>query len=69
MTSDNWDGGIHHDRYFPDDDEDPDPEEDGCTNPEGHEWTFTGTSYGGEDSRWFGEGRCYCRWCGADGDG
>lgn len=34
-----------------------------------HEWTFTGTAYGGDDERWSGEGRCYCVHCGADGDG
>lgn len=33
-----------------------------------HEWIFTGTAYGGEDSRWHGEGRCFCAKCGADGD-
>lgn len=33
-----------------------------------HEWTYTGTAYGGDDDRWFGEGRGYCAKCGADGD-
>lgn len=37
----------------------------GCS----HEWVNTGTAYGGDDPRWHGEGRCYCRLCGADGDG
>lgn len=39
-----------------------------CTNPKGHEWAYTGTQYGGDDESYFGEGRCYCIWCGADGD-
>lgn len=34
----------------------------------GHEWAYTGSAYGGDDDRWHGEGRCYCVWCGADGD-
>jgi hypothetical protein len=34
-----------------------------------HEWVHTGTAYGGDDSRWHGEGRVYCAKCGADGDG
>jgi hypothetical protein len=33
-----------------------------------HEWAYTGTIYGGDDDRWHGEGRCFCIWCGADGD-
>jgi hypothetical protein len=44
---------------------DPD---DGCSNPGGHKWAYTGTQYGGDDERWQGEGRCYCQHCGADGD-
>lgn len=47
-------------------------DEDGqpvCSNPEGHEWSYTGSSYGGDDDSYMGEGRCYCMWCGADGDG
>jgi len=66
MSTDNWDGGIHHDRYFdlPDEEEDP----DACTDPNGHSWAYTGTAYGGDDERWHGEGRCYCRHCGMDGD-
>lgn len=46
-------------------------DEDGqpiCPNPAGHEWAYTGTAYGGDDTRWCGEGRCYCIHCGADGD-
>ena len=39
-----------------------------CSNPAGHSWVYTGTAYGGDDERWCGEGRCYCRHCGADGD-
>lgn len=34
-----------------------------------HEWSYTGSAYGGDDPRWFGEGRCFCIHCGADGDG
>jgi hypothetical protein len=34
-----------------------------------HKWHYTGTSYGGDDPRWCGEGRCYCVYCGMDGDG
>jgi hypothetical protein len=41
---------------------------DGCTNPGGHSWVYTGTQYGGDDESYYGEGRCYCEWCGADGD-
>lgn len=47
-------------------------DEDGdmhCCNPGGHEWAYTGTAYGGDDESYYGEGRCYCIWCGADGDG
>jgi len=44
-------------------------DEDICTNPEGHEWAYTGTEYGGDDEGYHGEGRCYCLYCGADGDG
>lgn len=48
-------GGLHCD----------DPEdEDECP----HEWSYTGSAYGGDDTRWHGEGRCYCVLCGADGD-
>lgn len=41
---------------------------DGCTNPGGHEFAYTGTAYGGDDPSYHGEGRCYCIHCGADGD-
>lgn len=52
--------------YWPDEiQEVPD---DTCTNPDGHSWTYTGTAYGGDDTRWSGEGRCFCAYCGADGD-
>jgi hypothetical protein len=47
-------------------DEDGEPK---CCNPGGHEWAYTGTAYGGDDESHFGEGRCYCIWCGMDGDG
>lgn len=46
-------------------------EDDGeprCTNAAGHEWACSGTQYGGDDESFNGEGRCYCVWCGADGD-
>lgn len=49
----------------------PEYDEDGqpiCNSPSGHEWVFTGSAYGGDDERYFGEGRCYCAHCGADGD-
>ena len=39
-----------------------------CTNPEGHSFVCSGTAYGGDDESYRGEGRCYCEWCGADGD-
>lgn len=46
---------------------DDDPN-DRCTHPDGHSWVYTGTQYGGDDESYFGEGRCYCEFCGADGD-
>lgn len=33
-----------------------------------HRWTYTGVGYGGEDSSYHGEGRCFCCYCGLDGD-
>lgn len=45
-----------------------DEPDDRCSNPGGHEWTYTGTQYGGDDESFHGEGRCYCTHCGADGD-
>jgi hypothetical protein len=44
---------------------DPNDEDDGmrCTNPGGHEFVIQE----GDDIH--GEGRSYCQWCGADGDG
>ena len=50
--------------YAPDDFDD----EPRCTNREGYEWSYSGSAYGGDDDSYFGEGRCYCVWCGADGD-
>jgi hypothetical protein len=47
-----------------DDDEGPP-----CPGPRGHEWAYTGTAYGGDDASYHGEGRCYCIYCGTDGDG
>lgn len=52
---------------LPEEEEEPDYPPP-CTNPGGHEWVYTGTQYGGDDESYFGEGRCYCQWCGADGD-
>jgi hypothetical protein len=57
---------IFGEEYWPD--EYQDEPEDSCTNTSGHSWIYTGTSYGGDDNRWNGEGRCYCAHCGADGD-
>jgi hypothetical protein len=39
-----------------------------CATKRGHSWGFTGSDYGGDDEGYRGEGRCYCRFCGADGD-
>lgn len=44
------------------------PDENACTNPLGHSFYRTGTAFGGDDERWGGEGRSFCRHCGADGD-
>ena len=33
-----------------------------------HDWVYTGTAYGGDDESFRGEGRVFCRLCGADGD-
>lgn len=33
-----------------------------------HDWSYSGTAYGGDDESYHGEGRCYCSLCGADGD-
>jgi hypothetical protein len=57
------------DHGFDDDmfDGDDDPDE-GCSNKGGHEFVCSGTAYGGDDESYHGEGRCYCQWCGADGD-
>lgn len=33
-----------------------------------HAWSYTGTEYGGDDESYRGEGRCYCRLCGMEGD-
>lgn len=55
----------------PADDDEPDPAQ--CTGackglPSVEQWAYTGTAYGGDDERYHGEGRCYCVFCGADGD-
>lgn len=39
-----------------------------CRGMVGDNWVYTGTQYGGDDESYFGEGRCYCQFCGADGD-
>lgn len=49
--------------------DDDEPDYDRCTSPAGHRWIFTGVAYGGDDTRYHGEGRCYCANCGKDGDG
>lgn len=54
-------------RYI-DDDEGLTLEQFECSTERGHSWSYTGTAYGGDDSSYMGEGRCYCRYCGADGD-
>ncbi len=59
-----WEAGSAQCDDLPDEEEDFDV----CSHPNGHEWTFTGTAYGGDDDRWHGEGRCFCAHCGADGD-
>jgi hypothetical protein len=41
---------------------------DDCTNSSGHSWVYSGSAYGGDDDSYHGEGRCYCEFCGADGD-
>lgn len=33
-----------------------------------HDWSYTGSTYGGDEDSYHGEGRCYCSICGADGD-
>jgi len=33
-----------------------------------HDWIYTGTSYGGDDESYHGDGRVYCSLCGLDGD-
>lgn len=39
-----------------------------CETTRGHQWSHTGTAYGGEDASFHGEGRVYCFFCNADGD-
>jgi hypothetical protein len=39
-----------------------------CATERGHRWSYSGTAYGGDESSYGGEGRCYCCLCGADGD-
>lgn len=52
---------------FEDDDE-PSQCTGQCRGTNGKNWVYTGTAYGGDDRSYFGEGRCYCEFCGADGD-
>lgn len=56
---------IH--RYIRDD-EGLTPVQFECATERGHDWSYSGTAYGGDEESYFGEGRCYCRYCGADGD-
>lgn len=49
---------------WPRSDEPPPDPRDLCA----HEWSYSGTQYGGDDERWQGEGRVICVKCGADGD-
>ena len=50
-------------------DEEPSQCNGGCRSVKaGENWVYTGTQYGGDDESFFGEGRCYCQFCGADGD-
>lgn len=37
---------------------------DNCT----HDWSYSGTNYGGDDERYHGDGTVHCSKCGADGD-
>lgn len=39
-----------------------------CETTLGHDWSRTGTDYGGDDVSFRGEGRVFCLRCGADGD-
>jgi hypothetical protein len=39
-----------------------------CETTRGHQWSHTGTAYGGDDASFHGEGRAYCFFCNADGD-
>jgi hypothetical protein len=55
-------------KQFDEPDDEPVDDPDGCKNPGGRSWVYTGTAYGGDDDSYFGEGRCYCEHCGADGD-
>lgn len=52
-----------------DEDDEPGPCTGECKGMAGKNWVYTGTLYGGDDERYHGEGRCYCMFCGADGDG
>lgn len=45
-----------------------DDDPNACSHPRGHQFVNTGTAYGGDDERWGGEDRSYCRHCDADGD-
>jgi hypothetical protein len=41
----------------------------GCANcAPGEQWVYTGMWYGGDDESFFGEGRCYCQFCGTNSD-
>jgi hypothetical protein len=44
------------------------PAQFACETERGHQWSYSGTEYGGDDDSYRGEGRAYCALCGADGD-
>jgi len=53
----------------PDDDDPPSKCTGECRKVKaGENWVYTGTAYGGDDESYHGEGRCYCQFCGEDGD-
>jgi hypothetical protein len=44
------------------------PAQFACETERGHQWSCSGSAYGGDDDSYHGEGRVYCCYCGADGD-
>lgn len=61
---DDWRNGWEHADEQWRDIEREEREADSCA----HEWSYSGTAYGGDDPRYMGEGRVRCVHCGADGD-